>query len=253
VIPVADRLRAYLVDDEPLALTRLARLLAATGRVELVGQALSPDGALAALTEGAADVVFLDINMPGMSGLALAERLPRDLAVVFTTAYDQHALAAFDANAVDYLLKPVEAERLTRALNKLERRRDEPSRGDMAEALLRLATALRAAPAPFLDRVPFRTPRRRTVRRDQAGDTLHRPQPPHARGDGDGRARRRLRAGRSRGEARSRQVRPHSPRGAAESRFRGGGSAVAGRPAAGAAQGRPAHEPRGGPRPRQSA
>ena len=91
VIRVAGRLRAFLVDDEPLALTRLARLLAATGRVELVGQALSPDGALAALTEGAADVVFLDIHMPGMSGLALAERLPRDLAVVFTTAYDQHA------------------------------------------------------------------------------------------------------------------------------------------------------------------
>jgi two-component system LytT family response regulator len=157
VIRVAGRLRAFLVDDEPLALTRLARLLAATGRVELVGQALSPDGALAALTEGAADVVFLDIHMPGMSGLALAERLPRDLAVVFTTAYDQHALAAFDANAVDYLLKPVEAERLARALDKLERRRDEPSRGDMAEALLRLATSLRAAPAALLDRVPFRT------------------------------------------------------------------------------------------------
>ena len=153
---MAGRLRAFLVDDEPLALTRFARLLAATGRVELVGQALSPDGALAALTEGAADVVFLDIHMPGMSGLALAERLPRDLAVVFTTAYDQHALAAFDANAVDYLLKPVEAERLARALDKLERRRDEPSRGDVAEALLRLATSL-AAPASFLDRVPFRT------------------------------------------------------------------------------------------------
>ena len=155
---MAGRLRAFLVDDEPLALTRLARLLAATGRVELVGQALSPDGALDALSEGAAaDVVFLDIHMPGMSGLALAERLPRDLAVVFTTAYDQHALAAFDANAVDYLLKPVEAERLARALDKLERRRDEPSRGDMAEALLRLATSLRAAPAALLDRVPFRT------------------------------------------------------------------------------------------------
>ncbi|HEY3187353.1 MAG TPA: response regulator transcription factor, partial [Solirubrobacteraceae bacterium] len=154
---MAGRLRAFLVDDEPLALTRLARLLAATGRVEVVGQALNPDGALAALTEGAADVVFLDIHMPGMSGLALAERLPRDLAVVFTTAYDQHALAAFDANAVDYLLKPVERERLARAVDKLERRRDEPSRGDMAGALLRLAATLRAAPAPFLDRVPFRT------------------------------------------------------------------------------------------------
>src|SRR5438552_1637334 len=151
------RLRAFLVDDEPLALTRLARLLTATGRVEVVGRAGDAAEALAALGRLDADVVFLDIHMPGMSGLELAERLPRSVAVVFTTAYDQHALAAFEANALDYLLKPIERKRLERALDKLERLRDDPVREDTTAILERLAAALRAAPAPFTDRLPFRT------------------------------------------------------------------------------------------------
>lgn len=150
-------LRALLVDDEPLARTRLARLLGATGRVELVGQAGDAAEALAVLGRVSADVVFLDIHMPGMSGLELVERLPRGLCVVFTTAYDQHALEAFEANAVDYLLKPIEPRRLDRALDRAERLRADPSRGDATVALERLAASLRAAPAPFLQRVPFRT------------------------------------------------------------------------------------------------
>ena len=151
------RLRALLVDDEPLALTRLSRLLAATGRVEVVGQAGDAEEALAALSGGAAaDVMFLDIHMPGMTGLQLAARVPPDVAIVFTTAYDQHALEAFDADAVDYLLKPIDRKRLGRALDKLERLRDEPARADMAAVLERLAAAVRAAPTPFLERVPFR-------------------------------------------------------------------------------------------------
>lgn len=154
---MAARLRAFLVDDEPLALTRLARLLGATGRAEVVGEARGADEALAALAHARADVVFLDIHMPGTTGLELAARLPADVAVVFTTAYDQHALAAFDANAVDYLLKPVERPRLERALDRAERRGDGAARGDTAAVLARLATALRGAASPYLDRVPFRT------------------------------------------------------------------------------------------------
>jgi two-component system LytT family response regulator len=154
---VPARRRALLVDDEPLALSRLSRLLAATGRVQVVGQARDAKEALAALADAAPDVVFLDIHMPGMTGLELAGRLPRGVAIVFTTAYDQHALEAFDANAVDYLLKPIERKRLERALDKLERRPDEPARGDVGALLERLAAAVRAAPAPFLERVPFRT------------------------------------------------------------------------------------------------
>ena len=151
------RLRAFLVDDEPLALTRLARLLSATGRVDVVGRAGEAAQALTALGRLGADVVFLDIHMPGMTGLELAQRLPRGLAIVFTTAYDQHALAAFEANAVDYLLKPIERARLDRALDKIERLRDDPSPADTAAILGRLAAALRSAPAPFLERLPFRT------------------------------------------------------------------------------------------------
>ena len=154
---MAGRLRALLVDDEPLALTRLVRLLSATGRVDVVGRASDAAEALATLDRLGADVVFLDIHMPGMTGLELAKRLPRGLAIVFTTAYDQHALAAFEANAVDYLLKPVERPRLERALDKLERLRDDPSRGETTALLERLAAALRTAPAPFLERLPFRT------------------------------------------------------------------------------------------------
>lgn len=150
-------LRAVLVDDEPLARTRLARLLGATGRVELVGQAADAAEALAVLGRVAADVVFLDIHMPGMSGLELAARLPRGLCVVFTTAYDQHALEAFEASAVDYLLKPVVPARLDRALDRVERLRAAPAPGEVAAALERLAASLRAAPAAFLQRVPFRS------------------------------------------------------------------------------------------------
>ena len=132
-------LRAFLVDDEPLARTRLARLLGATGRVEIVGQAGDAAEALAALARVTADVVFLDIHMPGMSGLELARRLPEGPVVVFTTAYDQHALEAFEASAVDYLLKPVERARLGRALDRVERLRGDPSRGDLTAMLERLA------------------------------------------------------------------------------------------------------------------
>jgi len=151
------RLRAFLVDDEPLALTRLARLLGATGRVDVVGRAGDAAQALAALGRVDADVVFLDIHMPGTSGLELAERLPRDLAIIFTTAYDQHALAAFETNAVDYLLKPIERKRVDRALDKVERLRADASRIDTTAMVGRLAAALRAAPAPFAERLPFRT------------------------------------------------------------------------------------------------
>jgi two-component system, LytTR family, response regulator len=154
---VAGPLRALLVDDEPLARTRLARLLGATGRVEIVGQAADAAEALAALSRAPADVVFLDIHMPGPSGLELAQRLPRGVSVVFTTAYDQHALEAFEASAVDYLLKPIERKRLERSLDRVERLRAEPAGPDVAAVLERLAASLGAAAPPNVRRVPFRT------------------------------------------------------------------------------------------------
>ena len=132
-------IRAFLIDDEPLALKRLVRLLEATRRVEIVGRATDPAQGLAELAEASVDVVFLDIHMPGLSGFQVVEQMPANAMVVFTTAYDQHAVAAFEVNAVDYLLKPIERGRLNAALDRIAARREEPARDDLRSALARLA------------------------------------------------------------------------------------------------------------------
>ena len=105
-------LSAFLIDDEPLAIRRLVHLLDATGRVEIAGHATDPEVGLAELRAATIDVLFLDIQMPGLSGFQVVERLPPGPMVVFTTAYDQHAIQAFEANAADYLLKAIERRRL---------------------------------------------------------------------------------------------------------------------------------------------
>src|SRR4029077_16133930 len=110
------------VDDERLAVRRLTRLLENTGRVTVAGSATDPVEALASLRDAQLDVVFLDVQMPGMTGFESLGQLNRDIPVVFTTAYDRYALEAFAVNSIDYLLKPIDPERLGRALDKLERR-----------------------------------------------------------------------------------------------------------------------------------
>lgn len=147
-------IRAFLVDDEPLALKRLARMLEATGRVNVVGRATDPEKALKQLAIERADVLFLDIHMPGLDGFEVVERLPAGPMVVFTTAYDQHAVHAFETNALDYLLKPIERERLDRTLDRVIDRRRRPVEADLHGALERLARSLRT-PA-FLDHVASR-------------------------------------------------------------------------------------------------
>ncbi len=116
-------IRAWLVDDEELAIRRLGRMLEATGRVQVAGSSTDPEEALAQLNENSVDAVFLDIEMPGYNGFELLRRLETRPAVVFVTAYDQYAVRAFEANGTDYLLKPVTAETLDRAIAKLERAR----------------------------------------------------------------------------------------------------------------------------------
>ena len=121
--PPSGALRAYVVDDERLAVERLTRLLEATRRVVIVGSTTDPDKALEFLERHDVDVLFLDVQMPGLTGFELLERLQRDRTpvVIFTTAYDAYALDAFAVNSIDYLLKPIEADRLNRALDKLAR------------------------------------------------------------------------------------------------------------------------------------
>lgn len=119
-------MKALIVDDERPAREELAWLLEQCEGVDVVGQASSGETAIELLNENAPDLVFLDIDMPGIGGMRLAETLRDDdefaPVVVFVTAYDNHAVEAFGVDAVDYLLKPVRLERLQRALRKVRLR-----------------------------------------------------------------------------------------------------------------------------------
>jgi len=107
-------LRAILVDDEPLALGRLSRSLAAIDGVEIVATTTSSSQAVHMIAEARPDIIFLDIAMPGLNGFELVEQLPADdmPGVIFVTAFDTHGVQAFGIDAVDYLLKPVAQDRL---------------------------------------------------------------------------------------------------------------------------------------------
>jgi two-component system, LytTR family, response regulator len=135
-------LRVYLVDDEPLALKRLTRLLRETRRVEIVGATVNPAEALEFLSQHDVDAVFLDIQMPKMTGFELLQKLPKEPAVIFTTAFDRFALDAFEVNSIDYLVKPIESERLDKALTKLERLRGTSQALSESERLRALAREL---------------------------------------------------------------------------------------------------------------
>ncbi|HUW51485.1 MAG TPA: LytTR family DNA-binding domain-containing protein [Sulfuricella sp.] len=121
---MTEPLRILIVDDEAPARSRLKELLqdcAVSQPLELAGEAADGGEALERLSQSAADVVLLDIRMPGMDGIEAAQhmqRLPSPPAIVFITAYDHYAVQAFEVNAIDYLLKPVRAERLLAALRK---------------------------------------------------------------------------------------------------------------------------------------
>ena len=113
--------RALIVDDERLARTRLRTLLAAHPEIIIAGEADSAPTAVAEIDRLAPDLVFLDIQMPGASGFDVLEQTEHSFAVVFVTAFDEHALRAFDINAVDYLLKPVTASRLAQSIDRVRR------------------------------------------------------------------------------------------------------------------------------------
>ncbi len=151
-------MRAFLVDDEALALKRLQRMLVATKRVEVIGTSTDPVEAVAAILEAKPDVLFLDIEMPGMTGFEMLTHLQPQPWVVFTTAYDRYALEAFGVNSVDYLLKPIEEAPLNRALDKIERLRGSAgSPPEMRELMERLAAVAGAVRAPsYPDRVASR-------------------------------------------------------------------------------------------------
>lgn len=123
-----DRLRILLVDDEAPARSRLRRLLLAHAEITVVAEARNGREALELCAQQAPDALFLDVQMPEVDGLSVAASLPDPApAVVFVTAFDHYALPAFDAAALDYLLKPVDAQHVARAVQRLLQRAAPPA------------------------------------------------------------------------------------------------------------------------------
>ncbi|MBJ7309442.1 LytR/AlgR family response regulator transcription factor [Rugamonas sp. CCM 8940] len=140
-------MKVVIIDDERLARNELRRLLRAHPGVELAGEAATIEEGLQLIAQAEPDLLLLDIQMPEGSGFDLLAALDNPPMVIFTTAYDQYAIRAFDANALDYLLKPIEADRLAQALRKCA------ARGAPATALAPVsapppALTAQAAPAP---------------------------------------------------------------------------------------------------------
>jgi len=137
-------IRALIVDDEALARQGLAVRLEQDSRVELLRSCKNGREALEAIAELEPDLIFLDIQMPGMSGFDVVERLQQDNMplVVFVTAYDEYAVKAFEVHAVDYLLKPIEQERLQQALDhvsvRLAGKRDQLEKQRLMDVVIRL-------------------------------------------------------------------------------------------------------------------
>ena len=127
-------MKALIVDDERLARAELKRLLAAHTEIEIAGEARNGEEALDQIAKLGPDLLFLDIQMPGMTGFELLERVDDVPQVIFTTAYDQYAIQAFEVNALDYLLKPIAPNRLAAALAKM---RPRPERTRLEQVFVR--------------------------------------------------------------------------------------------------------------------
>ena len=151
-----DRVRVLLVDDEALARRRLRTLLEDEPRVEIVGEADGGSAALRALREREVDLVFLDIQMPGLDGFGVLRAIAADAMplVVFVTAFDEHAVRAFEVNAVDYVLKPVVESRFRVAVDRAIERLAKP-RGAVTAAVM--AALERISRPAAVDRIPIRT------------------------------------------------------------------------------------------------
>ena len=117
-------MNALIIDDERMARQELRRLLSAHPSILIAGEANSGEQALELISRHTPDVIFLDVQMPGMSGFQLLELLDDVPQVIFTTAYDEYALKAFEVNALDYLMKPIVPVRLAAAVTKLRPRQD---------------------------------------------------------------------------------------------------------------------------------
>jgi two-component system LytT family response regulator len=139
------KIKVLVADDEPLARERLAGLLSQEPDMEMVGQARDGEEAVTAIHDDSPDLVFLDVQMPQMNGFDVIEAVGSDKMplVIFVTAYDQHALKAFQVRALDYLLKPFDRERFKDALGRARKQLEREENGDLGRRLLALVKDLR--------------------------------------------------------------------------------------------------------------
>ena len=148
-------MRALIVDDEPLARRGVALRLQRFRDIEIVGECGDGSSAVEKILELSPDVVFLDVQMPGMDGFEVLRALPSENLplVIFLTAYEQHAVRAFEVHALDYLLKPVDDERFNRAVERGRRVQETDSRIQMADRIMRM---LEANSKKYVSRFPVR-------------------------------------------------------------------------------------------------
>jgi len=157
------KLRTIIADDEPLALQRLKRLLGGEPDVEIIAECENGAAALEAICHLHPDLLFLDIQMPEMDGFDVLQELdPKRLpAVVFVTGFDEYAVRAFEARALDYLLKPATRQRLAETLNRVRERQDAARVPAIPKELLELLAERKAA-TPYIRRFSVRTGSRLT-------------------------------------------------------------------------------------------
>jgi two-component system LytT family response regulator len=143
--------RILIVDDEPIARRGVRRLLEREKDVEIIGEASNGRMAVEAIERDRPDVVFLDIQMPEMTGIEVVQSLDKLPAIVFLTAYDEYAVRAFDVSAIDYVLKPIDPDRFATAMQRVRERRQEKG-SDLEQRLGEIIAAIRP-PAKYLERI----------------------------------------------------------------------------------------------------
>jgi two-component system, LytTR family, response regulator len=156
------KIRALIVDDEPLARQRVRLLLSEEGDVEIVGECGDGVEAVETIEALKPELLFLDVQMPEMDGFGVLKQVAPELLpiVIFTTAYDEHALRAFDAHALDYLLKPFKPERFKEAVRRARDLVANKQAGAAARNLLEFVNERAASATPYLHRLTIKTPDR---------------------------------------------------------------------------------------------
>src|SRR5438874_9559632 len=158
-----EHISAVIVEDEPLARQTIKDFVQGQDWLKIVGEAADGDSAVTLIDELRPDLVFLDVRMPGLTGLQVLENIKHDPGVVFTTAYDDHAVTAFELEALDYILKPFGRERFRRMLARVKHRLTDSNGKAEPSVRERAQRALQTKPTEFLVRLFVRDRRGRVV------------------------------------------------------------------------------------------